>query len=132
MNNEISYELERILNHIRETTVAPLRSPNRTLSDEPDELLLDAAKYIIDSEKASIGNLQRIFRIGFNRAAMIMDQLAELGVVSAEEGTKARAILIGREELERLETTLLYCELQDKHIKKSSHENTLHPRTGFR
>ena len=39
--------------------------------------------------KASIGMLQRMFKIGFNRAARIMDQLAEAGVVGAEEGTKA-------------------------------------------
>lgn len=65
-----------------------------------DELLVDAAKYIIQNDKASIGNLQRVYRIGFNRAARIMDRLAELGIVSSDEGTKARKVLMSMEELE--------------------------------
>ena len=44
--------------------------------------------------------LQRMFKIGFNRAARIMDQLAEAGVVGEEEGTKPRKILMTREEFE--------------------------------
>ena len=60
----------------------------------------DAGKYIIDKEKASIGNLQRVFKIGFNRAARIMDQLADEGVVGPEEGTKPRKILMTKEEFE--------------------------------
>ena len=55
---------------------------------------------IVESKKASIGNLQRMFKIGFNRAARIMDQLAEVGVVGAEEGTKARKILMTPEEFD--------------------------------
>ena len=44
--------------------------------------------FIIDKDKASIGMLQRVLKIGFNRAARIMDQLCEYGVVGEEEGTK--------------------------------------------
>ncbi len=51
-------------------------------------------------EKASIGMLQRMFKIGFNRAARIMDQLAEAGVVGEEEGTKPRKILMSMEEFD--------------------------------
>ncbi len=69
-------------------------------AEERDELFLEAAAYIIKSEKASIGNLQRVFRIGFNRAARIMDQLADAGIVGAEEGTKARQILMDQAQLE--------------------------------
>ena len=47
---------------------------------------VEAGKLIIDKDKASIGMLQRMFKIGFNRAARIMDQLAEAGVVGEEEG----------------------------------------------
>lgn len=67
---------------------------------EFDEFFMDAAKYIIKNDKASIGNLQRVFRIGFNRAARIMDKLAEIGVVSTDEGTKARRVLMTMEEFE--------------------------------
>jgi DNA segregation ATPase FtsK/SpoIIIE and related proteins len=61
-----------------------------------------AGRFIIEKDKASIGMLQRMFKIGFNRAARIMDQLAEAGVVGDEEGTKPRKILITMEEFEEL------------------------------
>ena len=70
------------------------------VEDERDEMFLKAAEYIIDSEKASIGNLQRVFRIGFNRAARIMDQLADAGIVGKDEGTKARQIMLDRGQFE--------------------------------
>ena len=59
-----------------------------------DEYFADAGRFIIEKNKASIGMLQRVFKIGFNRAARIMDQLAEAGVVSEENGTKARQVLM--------------------------------------
>lgn len=65
-----------------------------------DSLFTDAAKFIIEKDKASIGMLQRVFKIGFNRAARIMDQLAEAGVVGEEEGTKPRKVLMSMEEFE--------------------------------
>lgn len=68
------------------------------VSNEQDALFTEAAKLVMDTEKASIGFLQRRFRIGFNRAARIMDQLAEAGVVGDEEGTKARKVLMSEEE----------------------------------
>ena len=45
--------------------------------NDRDSLFTDAAKFIIEKDKASIGMLQRVFKIGFNRAARIMDQLYE-------------------------------------------------------
>lgn len=56
---------------------------------DQDELFETAGRFIIEQEKASIGNLQRHLRIGFNRAARIMDQLYAAGVVSKDEGTKS-------------------------------------------
>ena len=69
-------------------------------ASERDAYFVDAGKLIIDKEKASIGMLQRMFKIGFNRAARIMDQLAEAGVVGEEEGTKPRKILMSMEEFD--------------------------------
>ena len=69
-------------------------------ASDRDEYFEKAGRFIVESKKASIGNLQRMFKIGFNRAARIMDQLAEAGVVGAEEGTKARKILMTPEEFE--------------------------------
>ncbi len=62
--------------------------------DGRDEYFAEAGRFIIEKNKASIGALQRAFRIGFNRAARIMDQLSDAGVVGPEEGTKARAIIM--------------------------------------
>ena len=60
----------------------------------------EAGKFIIEKEKASIGMLQRMFKIGFNRAARIMDQLCDAGVVGPEEGTKPRKVLMSMEQFE--------------------------------
>ncbi|MBR6637841.1 MAG: hypothetical protein IKK96_03160, partial [Lachnospiraceae bacterium] len=66
-----------------------------------DNYFAEAGRFIIEKEKASIGLLQRVFKIGFNRAARIMDQLFEAGVVGPEEGTKPRKILMTMEEFEQ-------------------------------
>lgn len=70
-------------------------------ADERDEYFAEAGKFIIEKDKASIGMLQRVYKIGFNRAARIMDQLFEAGVVGPEEGTKPRKILMSEEEFEQ-------------------------------
>ncbi len=67
-----------------------------------DEYFADAGKFIIEKDKASIGMLQRMFKIGFNRAARIMDQLSDYGVVGEEEGTKPRKVLMSMEQFEQL------------------------------
>ena len=68
--------------------------------DDRDEYFAEAGRFVIDKQKGSIGMLQRIFKIGFNRAARIMDQLEEAGVVGPEEGTKPRRILMDSVEFE--------------------------------
>jgi len=68
--------------------------------DERDIHFEEAGKFIIEKEKASIGMLQRMFKIGFNRAARIMDQLCDAGVVGPEEGTKPRKVLMSMEEFQ--------------------------------
>ncbi|SET38995.1 DNA segregation ATPase FtsK/SpoIIIE [[Clostridium] aminophilum] len=67
---------------------------------ERDAYFEQAARFIIEKDKASIGMLQRMFKIGFNRAARIMDQLEEAGVVAGEQGTKPREILMSMEQFE--------------------------------
>jgi S-DNA-T family DNA segregation ATPase FtsK/SpoIIIE len=69
--------------------------------DDQDEYFAEAGKFIIEKDKASIGMLQRVYKIGFNRAARIMDQLSEAGVVGPEEGTKPRKILMSQEQFEQ-------------------------------
>lgn len=74
---------------------------NGASDDDRDEYFVQAGKFIIDKNKASIGMLQRMFKIGFNRAARIMDQLFEAGVVGPEEGTKPRQVLMSEEQFEQ-------------------------------
>ena len=69
--------------------------------DDRDELYADAGRFIIESQKASIGLLQRKFKIGFNRAARIMDNLAGDEVVGPEEGTKPRKIIMNMTQFEQ-------------------------------
>lgn len=71
-------------------------------NNEKDEYFYDAARLLIEKDKGSIGMLQRNFKIGFNRAARIIDQLEEFGVVGPEVGTKPRKILVTLEEFENM------------------------------
>lgn len=68
--------------------------------DDRDDYFAQAGMFIIEKNKASIGMLQRMYKIGFNRAARIMDQLHTAGVVGPEEGTKPRQVLMSVEEFE--------------------------------
>ena len=95
---EASYSPEmeqKINNAVSETAAAAAAG-----GEERDAYFVDAGKCIIEKDKASIGMLQRVFKIGFNRAARIMDQLCEAGVVGEEEGTKPRKILMTMEQFE--------------------------------
>ena len=75
----------------------------QTVDSGRDPLFFQAGRFVIEKNKASIGNLQRMFKIGFNRAARIMDQLAAAGVVGEEQGTKPRELLMSIEEFEAME-----------------------------
>lgn len=96
-NNGAEYS-EEIANKI--SNVQATDSGSSGASDR-DDYFIEAGKFIIEKDKASIGMLQRVYKIGFNRAARIMDQLAEAGVVGPEEGTKPRKILMSMEEFEQ-------------------------------
>lgn len=72
-----------------------------SMADGRDAYFAEAARLIIDKEKGSIGMLQRYFKVGFNRAARIMDQLEEAGIVGPEEGTKPRRVLMSPEQFEQ-------------------------------
>jgi DNA segregation ATPase FtsK/SpoIIIE, S-DNA-T family len=66
-------------------------------SEENDDLFEQAARIIVRSQQGSVSLLQRKLSIGYGRAARIVDQLEEAGIVGAFEGSKARQVLVGSE-----------------------------------
>ena len=101
-NSDSGYS-EAVEEHINTVQTAESEGAAGTQNDGPerDALFAEAGRFIIEKDKASIGMLQRWFKVGFNRAARIMDQLAEAGVVGEEAGTKPREIRMTLEEFER-------------------------------
>lgn len=98
-NGDVAYSQE-VVEHMNSSTTGGNMMSGSDSASERDAYFVDAGKLIIDKEKASIGMLQRMFKIGFNRAARVMDQLCEAGVVGPEEGTKPRKVLMSMEEFE--------------------------------
>ncbi|HCC08311.1 MAG TPA: cell division protein FtsK [Clostridiales bacterium] len=102
-------EIEKIVDFIKKDGVIEYKKEiieeitNRNIAGdnnedgEDDELIDEAIELVMDKEKASISMFQRAFKIGYNRAARLMDQLEAKGVVSSEEGTKPRRVLSLRE-----------------------------------
>lgn len=93
MEQEVTYNEEI-------TNTAAAESSQESQEDEKDAYFADAGRFVIEKEKGSIGMLQRYYKIGFNRAGRIMDQLAEAGVVGPELGTKPRKVEMTLEEFE--------------------------------
>lgn len=93
--------IEEHISHSAQPAAAEMAAAGAGGGDGRDVLFAEAGRFIIEKDKASIGMLQRWFKVGFNRAARIMDQLAEAGVVGEEAGTKPRDILMTMEEFEQ-------------------------------
>ena len=70
--------------------------------EDTDELLPEAIDLVVKSGQASVSMLQRRFRIGYNRAARIMDMMEARGIVSPQDGSRPRQVLISEEELEQM------------------------------
>ena len=99
-NADYSNELEEHMNADIGEEGTPISDADGDGGNARDQYFAEAGKLIIDKDKASIGMLQRVFKIGFNRAARIMDQLCDAGVVGEEEGTKPRKVLMSPEQFE--------------------------------
>ncbi len=72
-------------------------------SDDTDEFLYDAIEFVVKNGQASASMLQRKFKIGFNRAARLIDDMEERGIVGPSEGSKPRKVLISKEQLSQLQ-----------------------------
>jgi S-DNA-T family DNA segregation ATPase FtsK/SpoIIIE len=99
-------EIERVVKHVR------LQSkPNylfhqdelvkkAIIQSEEDELFPEACEFVVNQGGASTSLLQRRFRIGYNRAARLIDMMEEQGIISENRGSKPRDILISEDELD--------------------------------
>ncbi|WP_254871183.1 DNA translocase FtsK [Bacillus sp. Marseille-Q1617] len=101
-------EIDEIIHHVREQ-----REPDyifqqdelikkAQVTEEEDELFFEACEFVIDQGGASASSLQRRFRIGYNRAARLMEMMEKSGVISESRGSKPRDVLISESELETL------------------------------
>ena len=70
----------------------------RTSKEPQDELTEDAIAFIFKSKQASVSMLQRRFRIGYNRAARIIDEIEEKGIIGPSDGSRPRQLLISEDE----------------------------------
>jgi len=104
-------EIDRVTNHARK-----IAKPNylfeqdtllekMTFEEEKDELLYDAIDFVMIQNSASTSMLQRHFKIGYNRAARLIDTLEQKGIISSQNGSKPRDILITQAELEDIYTS---------------------------
>jgi S-DNA-T family DNA segregation ATPase FtsK/SpoIIIE len=100
-------EIGLITNYIKNQTKAAFnpeiteritKKEERTLED--DDLLYDALRVVVEYGHASASLLQRKLRLGYSRAARIIDQLEDKGLVSGYDGSKPREVLISKEELD--------------------------------
>ncbi|MCR8745095.1 DNA translocase FtsK [Romboutsia lituseburensis] len=94
VKEEIKYE-EEIMETISKATIAK--------SSDEDELLSEAIEFVVESGQGSASMLQRKFKIGFNRAARLIDSMEERGIVGQSEGSKPRKVLISKQDLQNLE-----------------------------
>ena len=90
---EVKYEEE-----IMETISRPVAVKD----NDVDEFLEEAIDFVVSNNQGSASMLQRKFKIGFNRAARLIDSMEERGIVGPSEGSKPRKVLITKEELENL------------------------------
>jgi len=99
-------ETNKVLDHIKsqvdqvEYEEIPAENFIKDSVDETDELLPEIVETVVEMEQISISMLQRRYRIGYNRAARIIDELEKRGIVSKSDGKKARNVLINKEDLE--------------------------------
>ncbi|MGM7682166.1 DNA translocase FtsK [Cytobacillus sp. Hm23] len=104
-------EIEQIVGHVKNQMKPSYIFQEEELlktsvvNDNSDDLFLPACEYVVEHGGASTSALQRSFRIGYNRAARLIDMMEEQGIISEAKGTKPRDVLITREELSLLQET---------------------------
>jgi S-DNA-T family DNA segregation ATPase FtsK/SpoIIIE len=102
-------EIDLVVAHVREQ-----QEPNylfeqeellkkAQVSEEEDELFYEACEFVVDQSSASTSSLQRRFKIGYNRAARLMEMMEQQGYISSAKGSKPRDVLITAADLETIQ-----------------------------
>lgn len=104
-------EIDLVVGHVREQREPDYLFEQEELlkkaqvTEEEDELFYEACEFIIEQGLASTSSLQRRFKIGYNRAARLMDMLESNGFITSANGSKPREVLITVADLESLQDT---------------------------
>ncbi len=105
-------EIERVVAHVRQQMELSYLFQHDELlqqhvqAEEDDELFYEACEFVVQQGGASTSSLQRRFRIGYNRAARLIEMMEQRGIVSAPKGSKPRDVLIDEQDLEQLQDTI--------------------------
>lgn len=101
-------EIDEVVAHVRKQRKPvflfeqeELMLQGSAITDE-DELFMDACRFAIEQNSASTSSLQRRFRIGYNRAARLIDMMEREGMISGAKGSKPREVLMTLSDLEQL------------------------------
>ena len=106
-------ELENVIDYVKsqfkdeevkyeEDIIETISSIKNMEHDDEDELLPEAIEFVVNNGQASSSMLQRKFKIGFNRAARMIDAMEERGIVGQNEGSRPRKVLISKEQLDEM------------------------------
>ena len=94
--DEVNYK-EEIIEHINNESLSTTN--NSYEGEETDVLLDEAIQLVVEYQQASTSFIQRKFKIGFNRASRIMEELEAQGIISERDGSKPRKVLISKDEI---------------------------------
>lgn len=95
-NKDVEYNEEVV-----KAEISTPDNDNQTADDDGNDVLFEeAARFVIEKDKGSTSMIQRMFKVGFNRASRIIEQLEKAGVVGPDEGTKPRKVLMSLEQFE--------------------------------
>lgn len=100
-------EVESVINFIRESSnkdydeeaIQAIEKTINTIVESQDDLYIQAVEYVLNDGQASISYLQRKLKIGYSRAARLIDSMEEQGIIGPHEGTKPRKLAMTEEEI---------------------------------
>ena len=95
--SEVEYSQE-VLDHIERQSEAEQSGGAYNAAEDEDELLPQAITIVVESGQASVSMLQRRLKLGYARAARLIDQMEQRGIVGPFEGSKPRQVLISRDD----------------------------------